>query len=54
MLYTDYQSSRTAAIVRHVSFAQITCSLMLGYRNVDNFSVFICVYAYHSVDCEAN
>jgi len=26
MLYTDCQSGRTAAIPRHVSFAQITCS----------------------------
>jgi len=25
MLYTDRQSGRTAAIARHVSFAQITC-----------------------------
>ena len=25
MLYTDCQSGRTAAIARHVSFAQITC-----------------------------
>jgi len=24
-LYTDFQSGRTAAIARHVSFAQITC-----------------------------
>jgi len=25
MLYTDCQSGKTAAISRHVSFAQITC-----------------------------
>jgi len=25
LLYTDCQSDRTAAIMRHVSFAQITC-----------------------------
>jgi len=25
MMYTDCQSGRTAAIARHVSFAQITC-----------------------------
>jgi len=38
MLYTDCQGGRTAAIARHVSFAQITCfidwwlALSSGYK----------------------
>ena len=31
MLYTDCQSGRTAAIARHVSFAQINCSYYFCY-----------------------
>jgi len=37
MLYTDCQGGRTAAIARHVSFAQITCC---GFIYVINCSVF--------------
>jgi len=31
MLYTDCQSGRTAAIMHHVSFAQITCCLSICF-----------------------
>jgi len=34
MLYTDCQSGRTAAIARHVSFAQIACLLSVLIRNI--------------------
>jgi len=39
MLYTDCQSGRTAAIARHVRFAQITCMVGDTSRKVDSQNV---------------